>query len=443
MCACCRAVLAPARRKPLRAGSRRRRIPGLRVPGRARRARNGATLERHKAGWHWLQIGDLKAAERNFDAALKLTPDFYPAERGSDTSHSPARITTPRWSTSIARSWRIPDTRRRSPAAARRCSRRVSETGTQEFRGRRRRRSDAPVPARPDRGAPAPRAAGRCGCSAEGGGGGKLADARGVPAGDSGSPQSPFLIASSRPSNGARATSPRALEHAQKAAGWSRDARTLVLIGGDSRGAGRLRAGAARRSARPSLSSRTRRCRRADRGLREKAASPPCRPSTSHRNVADRHARAARGPFGVRLDAAVQARGATHRGRHHRHARPLGGAVDPVRHARRADEVYANHTFQPDAIVRRGIWRRRRQPRAVAHRARESAARRRPGGTRGAGSRTCPGAPQLSGRLARRRSRRDDDGRRWQLPAAAPGDRGRGGGRGEEARGAGRTASAR
>ena len=41
-----------------------------------------ATLERHKAGWQWLQIGDLKAAERNFAASLKLTPDFYPAEAG-------------------------------------------------------------------------------------------------------------------------------------------------------------------------------------------------------------------------------------------------------------------------------------------------------------------------------------------------------------------------
>ena len=41
-----------------------------------------ATLERHNAGWQWLQIGDLKAAERNFDSSLKLTPDFYPAEAG-------------------------------------------------------------------------------------------------------------------------------------------------------------------------------------------------------------------------------------------------------------------------------------------------------------------------------------------------------------------------
>ncbi len=41
-----------------------------------------AAQERHKAGWLWLQAGDLKAAERNFEAALKLSTAFYPAETG-------------------------------------------------------------------------------------------------------------------------------------------------------------------------------------------------------------------------------------------------------------------------------------------------------------------------------------------------------------------------
>jgi tetratricopeptide (TPR) repeat protein len=41
-----------------------------------------AAQERHKAGWLWLQAGDLKSAERNFDAALKLFGAFYPAETG-------------------------------------------------------------------------------------------------------------------------------------------------------------------------------------------------------------------------------------------------------------------------------------------------------------------------------------------------------------------------
>jgi tetratricopeptide (TPR) repeat protein len=41
-----------------------------------------AAVERHQAGWGWLQAGDLRSAERNFTAALKQSPPFYPAEAG-------------------------------------------------------------------------------------------------------------------------------------------------------------------------------------------------------------------------------------------------------------------------------------------------------------------------------------------------------------------------
>lgn len=41
-----------------------------------------AAQERHNAGWLWLQAGDLRAAQRNFNASLKAAPEFYPAEAG-------------------------------------------------------------------------------------------------------------------------------------------------------------------------------------------------------------------------------------------------------------------------------------------------------------------------------------------------------------------------
>ena len=36
----------------------------------------------HELGWQWLQAGDAKSAERNFTAALRQSPGFYPAEAG-------------------------------------------------------------------------------------------------------------------------------------------------------------------------------------------------------------------------------------------------------------------------------------------------------------------------------------------------------------------------
>ena len=43
---------------------------------------SSATLERHNMGWRWLQAGDPRAAERSFSAVLKESSDFYPAEAG-------------------------------------------------------------------------------------------------------------------------------------------------------------------------------------------------------------------------------------------------------------------------------------------------------------------------------------------------------------------------
>jgi tetratricopeptide (TPR) repeat protein len=58
------------------------KYPDYIVPGVPRGLGTPAAVERHMAGWGWLQAGDLRAAERNFAAAIKQSPSFYPAEVG-------------------------------------------------------------------------------------------------------------------------------------------------------------------------------------------------------------------------------------------------------------------------------------------------------------------------------------------------------------------------
>jgi tetratricopeptide (TPR) repeat protein len=40
------------------------------------------TASAHQVAWQWLQSGDLRNAERSFSAVLKSAPDFYPSEAG-------------------------------------------------------------------------------------------------------------------------------------------------------------------------------------------------------------------------------------------------------------------------------------------------------------------------------------------------------------------------
>jgi tetratricopeptide (TPR) repeat protein len=56
--------------------------PDYVVPAVPRGLGTPAAVERHMVAWNWLQAGDLRAAERNFAAALKLSNSFYPAEVG-------------------------------------------------------------------------------------------------------------------------------------------------------------------------------------------------------------------------------------------------------------------------------------------------------------------------------------------------------------------------
>jgi tetratricopeptide (TPR) repeat protein len=58
------------------------KYPDYLVPGVPPGVGTPAAVERHMAGWGWLQAGDLRAAERNFAAALKQSASFYPSEVG-------------------------------------------------------------------------------------------------------------------------------------------------------------------------------------------------------------------------------------------------------------------------------------------------------------------------------------------------------------------------
>ena len=67
-CGCgLRSQAAASRRRP----SPRRSIRITSCPACPAALGTPAAVERHKAGWGWLQAGDLRAAERNFAAALK------------------------------------------------------------------------------------------------------------------------------------------------------------------------------------------------------------------------------------------------------------------------------------------------------------------------------------------------------------------------------------
>jgi tetratricopeptide (TPR) repeat protein len=72
----------PARIELPPAGAASEKYPDYVFPAHMSNLGTPAAQERHKAGWLWLQAGDLRAAERNFETALGLSKDFYPAEVG-------------------------------------------------------------------------------------------------------------------------------------------------------------------------------------------------------------------------------------------------------------------------------------------------------------------------------------------------------------------------
>jgi tetratricopeptide (TPR) repeat protein len=52
-------------------------FPGLTSTGEPRQE---SIIAQHDGGWRWLQAGDLTRAEREFQAVLKRSPEFYPTE---------------------------------------------------------------------------------------------------------------------------------------------------------------------------------------------------------------------------------------------------------------------------------------------------------------------------------------------------------------------------
>jgi tetratricopeptide (TPR) repeat protein len=58
------------------------KYPEFVFPAPPARLGQPALALRHQIAWQWLQAGDLRAAERNFGAALKEAPGFYPSEAG-------------------------------------------------------------------------------------------------------------------------------------------------------------------------------------------------------------------------------------------------------------------------------------------------------------------------------------------------------------------------
>jgi tetratricopeptide (TPR) repeat protein len=58
------------------------KYPDFIFPAAPARLAQPALAARHQAAWQWLQAGDLRVAERNFNATLKEAPAFYPSEAG-------------------------------------------------------------------------------------------------------------------------------------------------------------------------------------------------------------------------------------------------------------------------------------------------------------------------------------------------------------------------
>ncbi len=346
-----------------RDGPGRREVPRFhfsRVPRRPRDAgRPGAAQGRLALAADRRPAGRRTQLRRGVEAR----PTSIRPKPGSDTSVSPARITTTRWSTSIARSWRTRDTRRRCRARRGVSSRSVSAT----WRSRASRPPSSPTPA-----LTALHSGSKCSAfeacrtmwrrrarrrSPVGSTRRGARTSRRLPA----SPQSPFLYRElASVAQKQDRTLPAALQHARKAdrarsgrrphAGPDRR---------DPREPGRRRRGAARPltprlALEPNAALEARIACVCERQLL--LAAMPAEFQSIEGAHASR-ARSSRRSSALRLDDAAAARAAADRRRHHRCASELGGAVDPVGHARRGHGGLSQSHVS--AGRRRPAWRSR------------------------------------------------------------------------------------
>jgi tetratricopeptide (TPR) repeat protein len=58
------------------------KYPDFVFPAPPARLAQPGVADRHQLAWQWLQSGDLRAAERHFSTALKQAPAYYPSEAG-------------------------------------------------------------------------------------------------------------------------------------------------------------------------------------------------------------------------------------------------------------------------------------------------------------------------------------------------------------------------
>ena len=304
-------------------------------------------------GWRYLQIDDLRGADREFAAALKSSATMYPAHAGHGLrragpaglrsgadglrcgARQPPRLCARRWSA--------------RPGPARAATRR---RGARRVRGRARGRPVAGRRAAARRGPAVPRPAGRH---------------RGGAAGGQGRPSPARRV---RRTSGRSRPRPTARSSIASWACWSdgpgnvRSGAVAAAAGDRARSARRDCARAARRAARgggrtsPAPRPRTARPSRSNPIARARGATGRGRQERARGAAAGRvqgrictSAQLTRGDLaaliGVRLERS-RARGAEAAGRRHRYARPLGGAWITEVASAGVIEPFENHTFQPE-----------------------------------------------------------------------------------------------